>query len=134
MDSIIFINWSLLITNNVRSSKKPTFVPSPFLILLVIKKKPNIVNGNRHVDSFYWVHDQVEILGHFLTIFLIRQNNQNQHIFHGCYAIRFIICNGTFLTSSVHCQDFKRNYITMENTKSHDLILKKIYMLISVHL
>ncbi len=53
--------------------------------------------------------------------------------FHGCYAIKFVVCNKDFPTSSAHGQDFKWNYITMANNTSHDLILKKIYMLIIVH-
>jgi len=28
--------------------------------------------------------------------------------FHGCYAIRFMVCNGALPTSCVHGQDFKR--------------------------
>jgi hypothetical protein len=54
--------------------------------------------------------------------------------FHGYYAIKFVACNKAFLTSSAHGQDFRWNYITMANNTSYDLILRKNYMLIIVHL
>jgi hypothetical protein len=47
---------------------------------------------------------QVEILGqclHLLIGLLVEQNGWNHcMISHGCYAIRIIVCNETFLASS----------------------------------
>jgi hypothetical protein len=45
-----------------------------------------------------------------------------------------MVCNETFLALSVHNQDFETNNIIMAYTTFHDLILKKIHMLIIVHL
>jgi hypothetical protein len=48
--------------------------------------------------------------------------------FHGCYAIRLMVCNQPFPTLGVHSQDFKTNKIIVANKTSHDLITFQIYM------
>ncbi len=42
--------------------------------------------------------------------------------FHGCYAIRLMVCNEAFVTSCVHGQDFRNSCITMAyNITLHNL-------------
>jgi len=54
--------------------------------------------------------------------------------FHGCYTIRFMVCNETLLAFGVHVQYLRWSCITMTNNTLHDLILRKVHGLVIIHL
>jgi hypothetical protein len=54
--------------------------------------------------------------------------------FHGCYAIRFMVCNEALPTSCAHGQDFRKNYFTVVDNAPHNLVFKKVDILIIIHL
>jgi hypothetical protein len=55
-------------------------------------------------------------------------------ISHGCYAIKIIVCNETFLASSAHSQDFKWDSILVVNNTSLVMVLRNIHRLIIIFL
>jgi hypothetical protein len=79
----------------------------------------------------------VEILGRGLLDLLIMLKNtlvKFNMFFHGYYAIKLMVCNEAFLISCAHGQDFKTSCITMAYNTPHDLVLRKVDMLIIIHL
>ncbi len=88
--------------------------------------------------SFYWAHDQVEILKqgllHFLIFFQQSKIVIFNMFFHDYYDIRLMVCNEAFPTSYVHGQDFKRSCITMTYYTPHNFVLRWVDRLIIIHL
>ncbi len=131
MDSTILKSKSPLTTINIKSSKKPTYLASSFLILLEIKKISNITNGSKHEPPSYQPPNQVLklSLGQFWDLLLtsLKQNGEHQYVFYSYNVIRLMICNQTFSTLGLHSQDFKTNIIIVTYDTSHDLVMFPIH-------
>jgi hypothetical protein len=79
----------------------------------------------------------MEFLGQdFIRLTFFQQSKMVKFnvFFHGCYAIKLMVCNEALPTFCVNGQDFKRSNIIVVNNKPHNLVLKHDSKLITIHL
>jgi hypothetical protein len=138
MDSIILIGNNPLTTNNSKSSIRPIFVTISLLNLLALeKKKSKILQLEIHVLSFFWGHDQVKILRSWLLHLLQKIFNKIECSDFTCFfmvVMPLIKLMKPFLHLMCMANISRWSSIIMTYNTSHNLVLKKVHGLVSVHL